>query len=216
MAGSAMLLEDYRHVWGGVEGRECITWNPHKWMGTILDTSLFYVRDAEHLIRVMSTNPSYLRSRVDGDVTQYRDWGVPLGRRFRSLKLWFHLRLDGIDAIRARIRRDLESAAWLAGEVEAHPDWELVAPVPLQTVCVRHRPAGLDPAQVEAHTQRWVQAINDSGRAYLTPSLLGDSWMVRVSIGVESTERPHVEALWALMNETAEQCLASAPTPSTT
>ncbi|MCP3988240.1 MAG: aspartate aminotransferase family protein [Actinomycetia bacterium] len=213
MAGTAMLLDDYRHLWDGVEGADSITWNPHKWMGTILDTSLFYIRDVEHLIRVMSTNPSYLRSTVDGEVTQYRDWGVPLGRRFRSLKLWFHLRLDGADAIRARIRRDLDNTAWLAGQVEAHPDWELVAPVPLQTVCVRHRPAGLDSAELEAHTQRWVQAINDSGQAYLTPSLLRDSWMVRVSIGVETTEQSHVEALWALMNETAEQCLAATGSP---
>ena len=207
MAGTAMLLEEYRHLWSGVEGADSISWNPHKWMGTILDTTLFYVRDVEHLIRVMSTNPSYLRSSVDGEVTQYRDWGIPLGRRFRALKLWFHLRLDGVEAIKARIRRDLENAAWLKAEVEAHPDWELAAPVPLQTVCVRHRPDGLLGPELEAHTQRWVNQINESGRAYLTPSLLDDSWMVRVSVGVESTERHHVEALWDIMNDAAAQSL---------
>jgi aromatic-L-amino-acid decarboxylase len=208
MAGTAMLLDECRHLWVGVEGADSLTWNPHKWMGTILDTSLFYVRDPEHLVRVMSTNPSYLRSAVDGAVTQYRDWGIPLGRRFRALKLWFHLRLDGVEAIRARVRRDLDNAAWLAVQVADHPDWELVAPVPLQTVCVRHRPAGVTGDALEAHTQRWAQAVNDSGRAYLTPSQLAGSWMVRVSVGVESTERVHVERLWAIMNEAAAESTA--------
>ena len=105
MAGSAMLLPECRHLWQGVEQADSVAWNPHKWMGTILDTALFYVRDVEHLERVMSTNPAYLRSTADGQVTQYRDWGIPLGRRFRALKLWFHLcagsnqRLDPRDVI---------------------------------------------------------------------------------------------------------------------
>ena len=145
MAGSALLLPEMRHLADGVEGADSFGWNPHKWMGTILDCSLLYVRDPEHLVRVMSTNPSYLRSTVDGEVTQYKDWGIPLGRRFRALKLWFHLRLDGVEAIRERLRRDLANARWLAGQVEAAPDWRVLAPVTLQTVCLRHEPAGLDP-----------------------------------------------------------------------
>ena len=107
MAGSAMLLPECRSMFAGVDGADSLSWNPHKWMGTVLDTSLLYVRDVAHLTAVMSTNPSYLRSAVDGEVTQYKDWGIPLGRRFRALKLWFHLRLDGAEAIRARLRRDL-------------------------------------------------------------------------------------------------------------
>lgn len=209
MAGSAMLLPEYRHLFEGVEGADSLCWNPHKWMGTILDTSLYYVRDVEHLVRVMSTNPSYLRSSADGEVTQYRDWGLPLGRRFRALKLWFHLRLDGVEAIRQRLRRDLENAAWLAERVDDAPTWERLAPVPLQTLCVRHHPTGLDdPDELDRHTLAWVDTVNRSGRAYLTPSMLDGAWMVRVSIGVESTERHHVEALWSLMQETAERVAA--------
>ena len=204
MAGSAMMLEECRHLWQGVEQADSVAWNPHKWMGTILDTCLFYVRDPEHLIRVMSTNPSYLQSAVDGDVVQYRDWGIPLGRRFRALKLWFHLSLDGPEAIRARLRRDLDNARWLAEQVAAHPDWEVVSPVTLQTVCVRHKPAGITEDQLDEHTLAWVRAINDSGQAFLSPSTLNEHWMVRVSIGVEGTEREHVEALWALMQATAD------------
>ena len=209
LAGSSMLLAERRGLWDGVEGADSVSWNPHKWMGTILDTSLFYVRDVELLTRVMSTNPSYLQSAADGAVTQYRDWGVSLGRRFRALKLLFHLRIDGVDAIRDRLKRDLANAEWLAGQVAAAADWELVVPVPLQTVCVRHRPDGIDGKALDEHTRRWVAAINRSGAAYLTASKLDDGWMARVSIGVESTERHHVERLWDLMNEAARESAAS-------
>ncbi len=204
MAGSAMLLPECRWMWQGVEGADSISWNPHKWMGTILDCSLFYVRDVQHLIRVMSTNPSYLCSTVDGEVTQYRDWGIPLGRRFRALKLWFHLRLDGPDAIRQRLRRDLDNAQWLKQQIETTPDWEVVAPVNLQTVCVRHHPDNLQGDALDHHTLKWVNEINNSGKAFLTPSKLDGRWMVRVSIGVEATEREHVGELWKLMRQTAD------------
>jgi aromatic-L-amino-acid decarboxylase len=199
MAGAALLLPEMRHLVDGVEGADSLGWNPHKWMGTILDCSLLYVRDPEHLVRVMSTNPSYLRSEVDGDVVQYKDWGIPLGRRFRALKLWFHLRLDGVEAIRARLRRDLENARWLAARVEEEPYWRVLAPVTLQTVCLRHEPPGLDGAALDAHTLAWTAAVNDGGRAFVTPAVLDGRWMVRVSIGAEATERPDVEQLWALL-----------------
>ncbi len=209
MAGSAMLLPECRSLWEGVEGADSISWNPHKWMGTILDCSLFYVRDPDHLVRVMSTNPSYLRSAADEQVTQYRDWGIPLGRRFRALKLWFHLRLDGIDAIRKRLRRDLENARWLAERVREEPFWELMAPVPLQTVCVRHWPSGLAEEELDAHTLAWVSRINQSGQAFLSPARVGKHWIVRVSIGVEATERQDVDTLWALMRRTARESAKS-------
>jgi len=209
MAGSALLLPERRWMIDGVESADSLCWNPHKWLGTVLDCSLLYVRDPAELISVMSTNPSYLRSSADGEVTQYRDWGIPLGRRFRALKLWFHLRLDGVEAIRVRLRRDLANAAWLAAQVEQAPDWRLVAPLTLQTVCLRHEPADLLDAdgatsdELDRHTLAWVAAVNGSGRAFVTPSLLDGRWMVRVSVGAEATEREHVAALWALLQEAA-------------
>lgn len=214
MAGTAMLLPECRHLWDGVEGVDSVSWNPHKWMGTILDCSLLYVRDVDLLNRVMSTNPAYLQSAEDGDVTQYRDWGIPLGRRFRSLKLWFHLRLDGVTAIQERLRRDLDNARWFRDlVVESGPPWTLVAPVNLQTVCVRHEPvvdgAPLTGEALDAHTQRWIRALNESGSTFLSGSVLDDRWIARVSIGVEATERRHLEALWTLMNEAAEDSLES-------
>lgn len=203
MAGSAMLLPEMRDLFRGVEGADSLSWNPHKWMGTILDCSLMYVRDPDHLIRVMSTNPSYLRSTAGGEATQYRDWGIPLGRRFRALKLWYQLRIDGIEAIQARLRRDLDNARWLAERFEELPEWEVIAPVRLQTVCVRHVPPALaEPAEadeLDAHTLGWVRAINTSGAAFLSPSMLDDRWMVRVSVGVEATERHHLERLLEIL-----------------
>ncbi len=199
MSGSALLLPECRPLFDGTERADSLSWNPHKWMGTILDCSLYYVRDVERLVRVMSTNPSYLRSTsTDTDATQYRDWGIPLGRRFRALKLWFHLRLDGVDEIQARLRRDLENARWFAVQVEAEPQWRVVAPVTLQTVCVRHEPDGLTDNEIDAHTVAWIKRINTSGQAFCSPSILDGRWMVRVSVGVEGTERADLEFLWQL------------------
>ena len=205
MAGAALLLPECRPLFAGLEGADSFGWNPHKWMGTILDCSLLYVRDDELLVRVFSTNPSYLRSSSDGEVTQFKDWGIPLGRRFRSLKLWFHLRLAGVEAIRARLRRDLANAQWLAEQVAAEPEWEVCAPVVLQTVCVRHVPEGMGSEEADAHQQDWAERLNTTGRAFVTPALVEGRWVVRLSIGAESTERADVEALWQACRSTVGQ-----------
>ncbi len=203
MAASALLVPEKRHLFAGTEDADSLSWNPHKWMGTILDTSVLYLRDPQHLIRSMSTNPSFLQSTSGGEATQYRDWGIPLGRRFRSLKLWYQLRLDGAEAIADRLRRDMDNATWFAEQIEAKPDWEVLAPVRLQTVCVRHTPPHLagDQEAISDHNHRWVAALNLSGAAFLSPATLPDGWMARVSVGVESTERHHLERLLELMDE---------------
>jgi aromatic-L-amino-acid decarboxylase len=205
MAGSAMVLPECRWMWHGVEGADSLVVNPHKWLGAAFDCTLYYVRDAEHLVRVMSTNPSYLQSAADGRVKNLRDWGIPLGRRFRALKLWFLIREQGVSGLQARLRRDLENARWLADEVRAASGWTVLAPVPLQTLCVRHESAGLDGDALDRHTLAWVDRVNRSGAAYLTPAILDGRWMVRVSIGAERTERSHVEALWNTMRTEAER-----------
>jgi aromatic-L-amino-acid decarboxylase len=204
MAGSAMILPECRSLWEGIEGADSLVLNPHKWLGAAFDCSLYYVRDPQHLIRVMSTNPSYLQTAADGQAKNFRDWGIPLGRRMRALKLWFLLRLEGVTALQERLRRDLDNARWLAAHVDATPNWVRLAPVPLQTVCVRHEPPGLAGAALDEHTLGWVGRINTSGIAYLTPSRLHERWMVRVSIGAEPTEHAHVAELWELMRQTAE------------
>jgi aromatic-L-amino-acid decarboxylase len=152
----------------------------------------------------MSTNPSYLQTPMDTLVRNYRDWGIALGRRFRALKIWLTLREQGAEVIRARLRRDLANARWLAAQVDAAPLWHRIAPVTLQTVCIRHEPPGPEDEALDRHTRRWVQAINDSGSAYLTPAAVDGRWMARVSIGIETTEAVHVAALWKTMCAAAE------------
>ncbi|MFT3767586.1 MAG: pyridoxal-dependent decarboxylase [Minicystis sp.] len=205
MAGSAMILPEHRWMWQGIEGADSIVLNAHKWLGAAFDCSLYYVRDPEHLVRIMSTNPSYLQSAADNRVKNLRDWGIPLGRRFRALKLWCLIREQGVAGLQQRLRRDLENARWFADQVRAAPGWRVLAPVPLQTICVRHEPAGLEGEALDRHTMAWVDRVNRSGAAYLTPATLEGRWMVRVSVGAITTEREHVEALWAAMRREAEQ-----------
>ena len=199
MAGSAMILPECRWMWQGVERADSVIVNAHKWLGAVFDCTIYFVRDPQHLVRVMSTNPSYLQSAADGRVKNYRDWGLPLGRRFRALKLWFLIREQGVEGLQARLRRDIDNAKWLVREVANTPDWKVLAPVPLQTLCVRHEPPGLDGEALDKHTLAWAARLNQSGEAYVTPAVLDGRWMVRVSIGAELTERIHVEQLWLLM-----------------
>jgi aromatic-L-amino-acid/L-tryptophan decarboxylase len=203
MAGSAMILPECRSMWEGIEGADSIVLNPHKWLGATFDCSIYLVRDPEHLIRVMSTSPSYLQTAADGRVKNYRDWGLPLGRRFRALKLWFLIREQGVAGLQARLRRDMANAQWLAGQVRSTPDWHVLAPVTLQTVCVRHAPPGLSGEALDRHTQTWADRLNRSGLTYLTPAVLDGRWMVRASIGAEATERRHVEQVWSAMQREA-------------
>ncbi len=205
MAGTAMVLPECREHFAGVERADSLVFNPHKWMGVGFDFSAYYVRDPEHLIRVMSTNPSYLQTKQDGEVKNYRDWHIQLGRRFRALKLWFYLMDVGVEGLQARLRRDLANAQWLKDQVDAAADWERMAPVPFQTVCIRHIPAPLigDEDALKAHNLEIARRVNEGGKAYLTPSILKGRQILRVSIGAESTERAEVEGLWALLKEAA-------------
>ncbi|MGH8139190.1 MAG: pyridoxal phosphate-dependent decarboxylase family protein [Steroidobacteraceae bacterium] len=203
LAGSAMILPECRKLWDGIEGADSLVINPHKWLGASFDCSTYFVRDPQHLVRVMSTNPSYLRTADDAQVRNFRDWGIALGRRFRALKLWFLIREQGVTGLQRRLRRDIGYAQWLAARIDSTPPWRRMAPVPLQTVCVRHEPGGLSGEALDAHTLAWVRRINESGRAYLTPAILDGRWMVRVAFGGEATEHRHVAQLWDLMLQEA-------------
>ena len=205
MAGSAMVLPECRVLWDGIEGADSLVLNPHKWLGAAFDCSLYYVRDPEHLVRVMSTNPSYLQSSVDGRVKNLRDWGIPLGRRFRALKLWCLIREQGVAGLQRRLRRDLDNARWLEAQVRGEPQWRLLAPVALQTICVRHEPEGRAGDALDRHTLDWAGRVNASGAAYVTPAMLDGRWMVRLSVGALGTEREHVAALWDLLRAEANR-----------
>jgi aromatic-L-amino-acid decarboxylase len=202
-----MICPEYRWMWRGVEAADSLVLNPHKWLGTAFDLSAYYVRDAAHLVRVMGTDPSYLRTAQDGVARNLRDWGIPLGRRFRALKLWFLVREYGVEGLRERIRRDVANAQWLKEQVDAAPDWERLAPVPLQTVCLRHVPEMLrgDEEALSAHNLAVADGVDRGGRFYLTTSVLEGVRMIRVSIGAQATEREHVIALWDELRCRAEE-----------
>src|SRR5947209_17912675 len=156
MAGSAMILPECRWMWKGIEEADSLVLNAHKWLGAVFDCSRYYVKDPEALVNVMATSPSYLRSAADNQVRNFRDWGIPLGRRFRALKLWCLIRSEGVAALQARLRRDLANAQWLAEAVRSTPNWIVLAPVHLQTVCVRHQLPGLEGDALDMHTVDWA------------------------------------------------------------
>lgn len=196
MAGAAMILPEKRWMWDGVERADSLVINAHKWLGVPFDCSLSYVRNEQHLNRVMSTNPSYLQSSVDSEVRNLRDTGIPLGRRFRALKLWFLIREQGVKGLQARLRRDMENTDRLAKLIAKAPDWHVLAPAHIQTLCIRHEPEAMLPDEIDNYTRAWADAVNRSGDAYVTPAILDDRWMVRISIGAPTTEWGDVERLW--------------------
>jgi aromatic-L-amino-acid decarboxylase len=210
MAGSAMVLPECRWMWDGVEQADSLVVNPHKWLGAAFDCSVYFVREPAHLIRVMSTNPSYLQTSADGVVKNLRDWGLPLGRRFRALKLWFLIREQGVSGLQQRLRRDLANAQWLDGQIRRTAPWRVLNAVVLQTLCIRHDPSGLDGDALDRHTLGWIDRINRSGEAYLTPAILDGRWMARVSIGSLPTERGDVDQLWAALQREASRQASAA------
>ncbi|MGO9831158.1 MAG: pyridoxal phosphate-dependent decarboxylase family protein [Myxococcaceae bacterium] len=208
MAGTAMVCPELRWMWAGVEAADSVVLNPHKWMGVGVDCAAYFIRDTEHLLRVMSTHPSYLRTQADAEVKNFRDWGIPLGRRFRALKVWFVLTALGAEGLRAAVRRDLALAQALAARVDAAAAWQRCAPVPLQTVCVRHLLPGRSLAEVNAHNLALAEAVNTSGGAYVTPALVKGTQLIRISIGALDSSQPDVDALWELLQKHAAALVA--------
>lgn len=190
-AGSAMICEEFRHHLNGVDLADSYTFNPHKWLLTNFDCSVFWVADRRPLIETLSIVPPYLRNAASerDDVIDYRDWHVPLGRRFRALKLWFVLRHYGAEGLRGYIRSHVSLAQDLTARVESHPNLELVAPTTFGLVCFAHRD-GNDA------TARIVEAINAVRTSYVVPSTMNDRTFVRVAIGSTLTDSRHVDAVW--------------------
>ena len=197
-SGSAALAPELRWVNDGLELADSYCFNPHKWMLTNFDCDCMYVADRAALINALSVLPEYLRNRAteSGAVFDYRDWHVPLGRRFRALKLWFVIRHYGEESLRAHVRRHVALARAFESWVEADARFELAAPAPLSLVCFRHR--GGDEAN-----QRLMDELNASGRLYLTHTRLDGKLTLRMAIGATGTERRHVEAAWHAIRETA-------------
>lgn len=200
MAGTAALCPEFRHIHTGLEAADSYCFNPHKWMFCNFDCDCFFVADRQALIQTLSILPEYLRNQASeaGRVIDYRDWQVPLGRRFRALKLWFVIRSFGIQALQQRVRQHVALAQQFAAWVAADADFELAAPVPLNLVCFRHRGG-------DAVNQRIMDHLNRSGRMFLSHTRLADQLTLRMSIAQTDTELPHVERAWRLIREAAAE-----------
>ena len=202
-AGSATVCPEHRGLIDGLELADSYTFNPHKWLLTNFDCSCFWVVDRAALIEALSVIPEYLRNRASesGAVIDYRDWQVPLGRRFRALKLWFVIRHYGAEGLRAHVRHCIALAEWFAAQVEASEEFELAAPVSVGLVCFRHS-AG------DAFTETLMNRLNRSGALYLTHTILDDQLVLRLAIGALATRREHVEGAWARITDTARALAA--------
>ncbi|HWY53342.1 MAG TPA: pyridoxal-dependent decarboxylase [Terriglobales bacterium] len=198
MSGTAALCPEFRHFHDGVELADSYTFNPHKWMFTNFDCNCFYVADRKGLIQTLSVLPEYLRNKAteSGAVIDYRDWQIPLGRRFRALKLWFVIRHYGVEGLQYHIRRHVELAQQFAGWVKNDARFELAAPAPLNLVCFRHK----DGDEVN---QALMDQLNRSGDLYLTHTRLNDRLTLRFCVGQTNTMQRHVEQAWRRIQETA-------------
>ena len=204
-AGSAAILPELRPHFRGWEEADSIVFNPHKWLFTQFDCSAYYVKDPGQLIQTFGANPEYLKWSADDQVANFRDWGIPLGRRFRALKLWFVIRDFGVEGLRAVLREHIRLAGLVRHWVEGTDGWELMAPGPFGLVCFRHRPRGMaadDPA-VDEHNRALLARVNATGKALLTHTTLKGRYAIRWSIGSLQVEERHVRATWELLRAVA-------------
>ena len=210
MAGSAMILPECRELWRGVERADSIVVNPHKWLGVSFDCSVFFVRDDEHLVRVMRTDPSYLRTSFDQQVKTYRDWGVALGRRFRALKLWFVIRAYGVAGLQKIIRDHVAWAEQLAERVGAVPGVELTSPVQLGLFSFRLRPKGAKEGEaLDRLNAEFLDSVNGDGTIYLTQTVHEGRYIIRVSIGTTATTQDDIDIAFDTITRLAAPYLKS-------
>jgi len=204
MSGTAALCPEFRYIHDGLEFADSYCFNPHKWMFTNFDCDCFWVADRAALIKTLSIQPEYLKNKAteSGAVFDYRDWQIPLGRRFRSLKLWLVIRHYGIEGLQHHIRQHIQLAQEFARWVEADSRFELAAPAPLNLVCFRHK-AG------DAANQALMDRLNRSGDLYLTHTKLGDRLTLRFCVGQTNTEARHVQRAWQRIQEEADALTAS-------
>ena len=203
-AGSALVLEEWRWMIDGVEAVDSFVFNPHKWLFTNFDCSAHFVREPDDLVRALGILPAYLKTREADRVINYRDWSVPLGRRFRALKLWFVLRSYGVAEIRRRIATHIDLAREAAAWMEAAADFELLAPLSLALFNFRYHPTGQDdPDTLDRLNEALLHKLNDSGDLYLTQNIVNGAYAIRFAVGQTNTERHHVVAAWQAIQDTA-------------
>jgi len=203
MGGTALILPEFQWMIDGREYIDSFVFNPHKWMFTNFDCSAYFVKNPGLLIRTFEILPEYLKTRTRGSVNDYRDWGVPLGRRFRALKLWSVIRMYGVEALREKIRYHIKLAARLSEMIAREHDFEIMASVIINVVCFRFRPKGLSEEEINKINENLNHRLNDSGKIYLTHTLINGTYTLRMVTGQTNVKMEHVEKAWDLIIETA-------------
>jgi aromatic-L-amino-acid/L-tryptophan decarboxylase len=202
-AGSAMICPEFRHFWQGAEDADSIVFNPHKWLGAQFDCSIQFVADPDSLVKTLAIRPEYLKTRGRDGILNYSEWSVPLGRRFRALKLWFLLRAYGLSGLRIMIRNHVALSHDLAARLAVLPDFEIVSAPMLSLFSFRHLPAsGVD---ADAHNLELVDRINEDGRIYLTQTRVDGRVAIRFQVGQFDTSAEDVDTAFKVIVETAAQ-----------
>ncbi len=203
MGGTALILPEFQWMLEGKEYIDSFVFNPHKWMFTNFDCSAFFTRDTGSLIRTFEILPEYLKTRTRGLVNDYRDWGIPLGRRFRALKLWSVIRSYGIKGLQEKIRYHISLASRLKEMITAEPDFELLAPVSLNVVCFRYSPSGVAEENLNRTNETLNHSLNDTGKLYLSHTTLNGKYTLRMVTGQTNVTLEHVEKAWDLIRSKA-------------
>jgi len=199
-AGSALILPEFRWMIKGVEVADSFVFNPHKWLFTNFDCSAYFVKDKFALLRTLQVIPEYLRTQDQGKVNDYCDWGVPLGRRFRALKLWFVLRSFGIETLQEKLRDHIRMARELQNRIEQEEEFELMAPVTFSLVCFRYKPKGIgNEKELNRINEMLLKKINSSGQIYLSHTKLNGKYVIRMMIGQTNVEQKHVDRAWEIV-----------------
>jgi aromatic-L-amino-acid decarboxylase len=203
-AGSALILPEIRWISDGAELCDSFVFNPHKWLFTHFDCSAYFVRDKAALVKTFGIMPEYLKTPEDRLVNNYRDWGIPLGRRFRALKLWFVLRSYGLEGLQQRLRDHIAYGQWVKQQVEATPGFELMAPAPLNLVCFRLHPPGIDDEKrLDGMNESLIQRLNASGKILLTQTRLDNKFVIRFVAGQTHATLDTVKKGWNLIADQA-------------
>lgn len=207
-AGTAAILPEKQNMLKGAENIDSFVFNPHKWMLTNFDCSVYFVKDPEMLIRTFEIHPEYLKTGMDAQVKNYRDWGIQLGRRFRALKLWFVIRSYGVKGLQKMVREHIRLAQMFSAWIEDHKDFELMSPVNLSLVCFRLNDGRSEEA-LSVINSRLLESINQTGKVFLTHTSLKGKYVLRLAIGQRTTEERHVRETWDLIKAEAVKILKS-------
>jgi aromatic-L-amino-acid decarboxylase len=208
MAGTALILPEFQWMLDGKEYIDSFVFNPHKWMFTNFDCTAYFVKDASLLIKTFEILPEYLKTRTRGKVNDYRDWGVPLGRRFRALKLWSVIRTYGVDGLMEKVRNHIGIAAELSEMISKEADFEILAPVVICVVCFRYIPAGYNENQINDLNEKLNHQLNDSGKLYLSHTVLNGRYTLRMVTAQTNVTIGHVQNAWRMIKESARSLIS--------